>query len=375
MGWQAGRAAAGNFETGAAQMTLRATRSIHGWKRHATLALLALAIGIAITSAWTPAASATELGEVTEFKVPLEGETRGITAGAEGDLWFTQSNVQMKSGQVGRITPTGEITEFPTGITSFPSESGITTGLEGDLWFDHLSGQGLGRMTPSGEGTDFPAGGGEPELVAITTGSEGNLWFTQDSVGSIGEMTPTGVVTSVPTGNAWTTPNLDTQGITTGPEGDIWFTEYSAHAIGRATPGGVVTKFTSGIPSGAEPAAIVSGPEGDLWFTEDGSEFGIGRITPSGSVKVFNTGKATARPDGIAAGTEGDLWFTEFENGKIARFTPSGEITRFQTGNPNPAATRRRRSPPGPKATCGSPRAKATRSAASTRAAAPRAPR
>ena len=317
-------------------MRLRATCSIHGWKRHATLVLLVAAVYAALALVYTGAALANPLGEVTEFQAGIvEGETEGITLGAEGDLWFTQ-HAQSKSGEVGRITPEGEVTEFGAGLTGFPSESGITAGSEGNLYFLALSGQGLGEITPTGETTDYPVEGGEPELVGITTDADGNVWFTQDGVAEVWRMAPGGAAEALGTGTEWTTPDYDTQGIAVGHEGDIWFTEFSAHAIGRLDPtNGKATKFTSGIPSGAEPTAIAVGPEGDFWFTLGGSEYEIGRITPSGSVSLYKTGSSSGTPDGIAAGPEGDLWLTEIENDKIWRVTPSGEATGFLTGNLN----------------------------------------
>jgi streptogramin lyase len=317
-------------------MTLHATRSTHGWNRRTAVALLAAAVGLAMALTHASAALANPLGEVSEFHSGIdEGETEGITLGAEGDLWFTQ-HAQSDSGEVGRITPEGEVTEFGAGLTGFPAESGITTGGEGNLYFLALSGQGLGEITPTGETSDYPVQGGEPELVAITTDAEGDVWFTQDNAAQIWRKAPGGVPQRFGTGTSWTTPDYDTQGITVGHEGDIWFTEFSAHAVARVDPEtGVATQFKTGIPSGAEPTAITTGPEGDLWFTEDASADQLARITPNGNVTQFKTGGSSGTPDGIAAGPEGDLWMTEIENDKIWRVTPGGEATGFLTGDLN----------------------------------------
>jgi streptogramin lyase len=57
---------------------------------------------------------------------------QGITAGADGNLWFTDNY------GIGRITPTGQITVFPvqagvqTGEQQFPNE--ISSGPDGNLW-------------------------------------------------------------------------------------------------------------------------------------------------------------------------------------------------------------------------------------------------
>src|SRR5271166_3125563 len=315
-------------------MTLRTTRFIHGWNRRAAVALLVASVAAAVALSYASAAFANTLGEVTEFHSGIdEGETHGITLGGEGELWFTQKDTP--TPEIGRITPAGVATEFPTGVKGFPDGEGITTGHEGDLWFTMLSGQGIGQMTPTGETTIFPITGGEPEFVAITTGTGGELWFTQDFVKAVWEMTPGGSAEQYFTPTAWSTPDYDSQGITVGHEGDIWFTEYSAHAIGRLDPTTrKVTQFTTGLPSGAEPVAIATGPEGDLWFTEDGGPGAVGRITPSGSVTNFKT-EGLSSPDGIAAGPEGDMWFTDIHDSKIGRIAPSGEVMAFAVGNLN----------------------------------------
>jgi virginiamycin B lyase len=56
-----------------------------------------------------------------------------ITAGPDGNLWFTE-----QVNQIGRITTSGVVTEF-----QIPSDSctpnAITTGPDGNLWFTEVS--------------------------------------------------------------------------------------------------------------------------------------------------------------------------------------------------------------------------------------------
>src|SRR5712692_6892750 len=72
---------------------------------------------------------------ITEFRLPTNGAPEGITAGPDGNLWFTEK----VSSQIGRITPQGKISEFslPT-PNGFPE--GITAGPDGNLWFTELAG-------------------------------------------------------------------------------------------------------------------------------------------------------------------------------------------------------------------------------------------
>src|SRR5262249_21140310 len=81
---------------------------------------------MALESRWLPST-------ITEFPLPplSFGGSLGataITGGPDGNLWFTDP----VAGTVGRITPAGQVTEFPTpGI----SAGAITAGPDGNLWF------------------------------------------------------------------------------------------------------------------------------------------------------------------------------------------------------------------------------------------------
>ena len=90
-----------------------------------------IALGIAIVAALAvvlaatlSSAQAASVGKLTQFKVPTDNsQPRHIAVGSDGNLWFTEGNEVFTPGpdpdgggtfhrNVGRITPTGEITEF-----------------------------------------------------------------------------------------------------------------------------------------------------------------------------------------------------------------------------------------------------------------------
>jgi hypothetical protein len=79
-----------------------------------------------------------------------------ITAGPDGNLWFTDAGLW-----IGKITPFGEATEY------------------GHIRIDR-------RITLGAPGVDH--------LQDITAGPDGNLWFTVIE-GRIGKITPAGVIT------------------------------------------------------------------------------------------------------------------------------------------------------------------------------------
>src|SRR5450432_2668287 len=161
----------------------------------------AVSAGLALLGLFRGAAQAqlvTEFGFGTSISASA-GPT-GITAGPDGNVWFTENN----GNRIGRITPAGVVTEFSAGISPFAGPTGITVGPDGNLWFTE-SADRIGRITTSGVVTEFSAG--------ITSGAQPD-------------------------------------GIAAGPDGNLWFTELTGNRVGRITPAGAVTEFSAGITAG-----------------------------------------------------------------------------------------------------------------------------
>jgi streptogramin lyase len=264
---------------------------------------------------------------ISEFETGLTPGVQlwGITAGPDGNTWFTEET----GNAVGRVTPGAVITEFTAG---FPTGSprGIVTGADGNLWVAMAGGDGaIARVTKAGVVTEFPVPTpGDPTDIAA--GPDGNLWYVDPAANLIGRITPEGSVTEFTDGLS---TDAEPTAIVKGPDGKLWFTEQAAGRIGRITTAGVITEFSSGLSGSSEPADIAAGPDGNLWFTmkADGA---IGRITPTGDVMEFSDGLTmNSSPLGIAAGPDGALWFTESAApGRIGRITTEGDITEYSSG-------------------------------------------
>lgn len=80
-------------------------------------------------------------GTVTEFDVNLLSGAVGITAGSDGNLWFT------KAGAVVKVDPVAPASADATGITDISDPRRITTGPDGMLWT--ASGDKLIRIPPA----------------------------------------------------------------------------------------------------------------------------------------------------------------------------------------------------------------------------------
>jgi streptogramin lyase len=261
----------------------------------------------------------TTAGSVTEFSLPTPFvNPAGIATGPDGNVWFTEPDFDSGlTALIGRISPAGAITEFPL-PNSLSGPNDIAAGPDGNLWFteSNINGNKIGRITPTGVLTEFPIPtAGYP--IGIAAGPDGSLWFTEYA-NKIGRITTAGVITEFSTPTAASVP----VGITAGPDGNLWFTEAGANKIGRITTAGVITEFS--IPTaGSGPEDITAGPDGNLWFTERFANK-IGRITPAGVITEFPIPTASSEPIGVTSGPDGNLWFTEFRGNKIGRITIGG---------------------------------------------------
>ena len=212
-------------------------------------------------------------------------------------------------------------------------------------------GNKIGRITPSGQVTEFPVSLDPGDIKA---GPDGNLWFTESEPmppqpgqrNKIGRVTPTGQVTEFPL------TGFLMSGEAFGPDGNLWFTEgvYEPFAGGppgaakrveflsRITPAGQITEIPlSGFAGGGE---ITFGPDGNLWYTYfDPDRSAIGRITPAGLAFEFSIPTADSRPVDIAAGPDGNLWFTESNAANIGRFRVSTTDLRVALSAPTVTGT------------------------------------
>ena len=72
---------------------------------------------------------------MTEYQLTdtVNSNIEDLTVGPDGNLWFTDRG---NTKSIGRITPSGTITETTTGLDQMVSmPNGITVGGDGRLWF------------------------------------------------------------------------------------------------------------------------------------------------------------------------------------------------------------------------------------------------
>jgi streptogramin lyase len=326
------------------------------YRRQSTFRLLtlvfALVVGLAIAlGAIISAAQAAPIGMLKQYKVPTAGSSpEHITQASDGNFWFTESFVNDQNStphKVGRITPTGQVTEFNVCDFCFPTD--IVQGSDGILYFTKNDAS-LGRITtsgtvlpdipavfsPNGNGldahgddiwfadfnnhsvwrydiptdtfTEFPAPTTVPLDVAVA--ANGIVWFT-DANGQIGRLDPTtGVVTEI-----------DVEGfpreINIASDGAVWFTErFTPQAVGRINP---ATNAVTLFPVDGGPEDIAPAADGSMWFTRS-TAGNIARITPAGVITTQSKAVKGSEPFGITVAPNGDPWFTMLSTDKIATF-------------------------------------------------------
>lgn len=294
------------------------------------------------TSTSTPQPSPTATQPVIQtFVLPSPNSAPlYITAGPDGNVWFTEAN------KIGRITSSGQITEFAE------SASQLVTGSDGNLWYAVGNNQ-VGRITSSGAITHFgpftlPMGanlGG----ATIANGPDGNIWVS--GLGILLKISPAngiiaaqysingGFITGGDDGNLWATlptqveritpsgmvstftpPNASAglYGISVWSDGNIWFTEGPSGIpnqirVGRVTPNGVVSEFV--VPNSQGIFGLTTGSDGNLWIAD---YFSLYKMTTPGQFVQYAVASAH-KLQGIVGGPDGNIWFTDTAGNSIGK--------------------------------------------------------
>jgi streptogramin lyase len=328
------------------------------WRRARLAALVAVPCTLAALAAPAQAITSVEYHRgITQVSNAKDGgDPQAITAGPDGNMWFIELY-----GRIGRITPSGRVTEFK-GLPQLVG--GIAAGPDGALWFNEsplgqpAAGPGfIGRIATDGKVSAFTLPGFRNDDVvnsldtphsSLVAGPDGAIWFTnasrvlgpsEDGKGyaTVGRLATDGTLKAfVP---PYAPPSLPGQ-ITVGPDKALWYVESGlAFAKGQGSVpsyDGIVRIATDGrikafslASRNLSPLAIASGPDGALWFTDETQR--IGRMTTSGRVKLFDDGvPSPGNVQAIVRGPDGNLWFTA-SNERIGRITPSGFVTIFHT--------------------------------------------
>jgi virginiamycin B lyase len=236
---------------------------------------------------------------VQPFKLPAGTNFPDhLTLGGDGNVWFSCDLANL----VGSITPAGSVTVFNTSSVSAHGLDGLTRGRDNNIWFSEFYGK-VGKITPTGQITQYRLKHhGEPESIAA--GPDGKLWITTFD-NYVGRVTRSGAV-------IWFRHGGEGLGKIVSFHGALYFQEYDI--IGRIATDGVFTgKFR--MPHHGHVGDLAVGPDGKLWFTEQtGSAVDyVGSLTAAGRIQEYpvpatngGVGHLTAAGDGNIYVRDGD---------------------------------------------------------------------
>lgn len=323
--------------------------------RLSSLALVAAALAL-VPGIGSPAAAGT-----TVFPVPTSSAGLGrIVTAPDGNMWFVEED----ANKVGRITPSGQVTEYDLGTQTVPDSSvkDVAVAPDGTIWVAYDSGWRVQAINSSGQTVRGPYLFASPYAEQIQVAADGTPWVTMSydedfvvrivgdqALRSTNSPECEDALGKAADGSMWCRQgaglvhlNADASGgvtypagkfaaypyaIAAGPVGSIWFGRYFSGTMFSSPDDGEVgyldagtsqiTAFDTG--SRTAPADLVQGPDGNMWFTSIGAAAGIGHVSPQG------TGALTAiggyEPESLTFAHDGSIFATDPTNNVIIRVT------------------------------------------------------
>ena len=186
----------------------------------------------------------------------------GITAGPDGNLWFTEDD----GNKIGRITP--RPAPSPSSRSPPPSSqpAGITAGPGRQPLVHRVRRRNkIGRITPAGAVTEFPI----PTAGSRPVGDHGGpgrqpLVHREQTGNKIGRITPAGVDHRVPHPHGQQPSRTGSRRARTATSGSP--STLATRSAGSPPP--APSPSSRSPPPAASPCGITAGPDGNLWFTE-----------------------------------------------------------------------------------------------------------
>ncbi len=306
--------------------------------------ILVTILSVPLLGAFSNIAFAQGTLDTTDFPMPDSSDVPfGLTAGTDGNLWFTDGN------NIGRMTLSGKVTEFPI-PNGYSALGTITAGPDDNVWFEYLgsNAEGIAKITPDGTITEYslPSNYFIPNdfmtdaILPIIQGSlisgpDNSLWFANadaTNTGStyyLGQITTNGTVTEHSLSGDSLASGLE--GLAAGSNGMMWFTDTNDGVIGNVTTTGIVTAYPlpANIDSGINGNNAVDS-DGNMWFTDGPGGFGdMAKVTPSGQITEYTLPTLSdgnvVEVSSISVGPDGNIWYTY--SGFDSSGTGVGEIT------------------------------------------------
>jgi virginiamycin B lyase len=204
--------------------------------------------------AWnTQVGAITTAGVIKGYETNSSTSVSGVTVGADGKLWYGEGNKIARMDTAGN---TGAGNEFPLE----PGENqinGLVLGPDGNIWFSLGLPAAVGRITPAGAITIFPTPTLNSLPFGLAVGPDNQIWFAESNGNAIATI-PTSAtsgadIAEYPLAFANTNPLY----MTAGPDGRMWFNEFNRGALGAITTNAAPPTTP---PGGETPVGSLPGP-------------------------------------------------------------------------------------------------------------------
>lgn len=293
----------------------------------------------------------TTSGAITSFDIPaLTGKptlvVSSITAGSDGNIWFSGRLSAGTSVYVGRLAiATGAVTLYTTGVLS-NTTSQIAASSDGKLWFysKYSGSPAEARLQKfdiaTGATTTTNIFDTYTNLTGIAAGHDGRIWLTDAYYKRIYALNTTTTTMSTYNVVPVTGPITWLHSITAGPDGDMWFRTNSAvYRFPIASSNPSLYTPPTGVPTETIPT---TGPDGAHWFLDTINKK-IVRTSITGNVTAYTIpGSSVDFPSNLMAGPDGAMWFGYRESGvwKMGRLVIEPDFTSYPTSTSHASTSR-----------------------------------
>ena len=277
--------------------------------------VLAVGVATALLAGQAPAAPTVD----GEFAIPNGvGTDNDIVEGPDGNMWVTLEGTAGTNG-VARITPAGNVTEFPLANTSY----GIAVGPDDNLWVSTAI--GVIKVPPEDPDNPTPYDIGLTDGRGIVAGPDDQMWVAgKDQLVSFGVADPEGTDVSTPI------TNLTPHGMSVGSDGLLWIADGNGRVISAtaaAVP--VVTEHNIQIEMAGGAQDVAAGPNGQVAYAAPTTDpQTVGRINSGGDPLM--TELVASDPFGVTFAPDGAYWVARSQTNDLLRLTPDGKTTTLR---------------------------------------------
>ncbi len=285
---------------------------------------------------------------IEEYEIPTSGSGPiGITVGAEGVVWFAETNVS----KIARFNPKDQtFKEYSLPASDRLRREGAQIwGMKfdsgGRLWFTEATEAAIWMFDTVKETFErYPLQSGQVFPIQLIFDSEGILWFTELYGDRVGRLDPSKTVNGTREGvTEYLIPTSEAGagGLVFDRAGYLWFTESFAKKVSRLDVRSIRFKEYEAAKPVYALVGVAFDKAGRLWLTDHGSSR-FYRFNPqTGEWKDYSTSESpffpVSLPYYIIADSRGRIWMNEHYGNIIAEMNPETEVLteyHIPTGDP-----------------------------------------